>query len=200
MASVVCYLIKPFALDRKRGHVGILRPLRASPGGWSFSGDPSKLLAQMRLVRESASKCNIAQGHISLKHVLRSQFDATPDHKGVGGVSECAPKGSRKVCFASQHQSAKICDKHASGDMPVDMVEYLSCLPCQQALFSVVRGPFHGVWTNLPSQQRGCLDYRAVRRLSLAKVSNGRIQQGYHMVHPVARPALADLLTGLGYR
>jgi hypothetical protein len=42
-------------------------------------------------------------------------------------------------------------------------------------LFSVVRGPFDGLWINLPSQQRGCLEYRAVRRLFLVKVTNGRI-------------------------
>ncbi|MGB6309380.1 MAG: hypothetical protein WBF89_16460 [Steroidobacteraceae bacterium] len=38
-----------------------------------------------------------------------------------------------------------------------------------------------------------------MRRLSLAKVSNGRIQQCYYMVHPVARSGLTDLLTAIGY-
>ena len=83
--------------------------------------------------------------------------------------------------------------------MPVDMVEHLPCLPCQQTLLSVFRGPFHRWWINLPSQQQGSLDYRAVCRLSLAKVSNGCIQQCQYMVHPVARSALTDLLTRLGY-
>ena len=79
-------------LDWNHGHVRVLRLFRASPGGWSFTGDHSKLLAQMRLVRKSAFKRNFAQGHIGLKHILGRQFDTTPDHKGVGGVSECAPK------------------------------------------------------------------------------------------------------------
>ena len=77
--------------------------------------------------------------------------------------------------FAAPHQSAQICDKHAAGDMPVDVVEHLPCLPSQQTFLSVVRGPFHRSWINLPSQQRGCLEYRAVRRLFLVKVTNGRI-------------------------
>jgi hypothetical protein len=55
----------------KHGHVRILRFFRASPGGWSFTSDHSKLLAQMRLVRKSASKRNIAQGDIGLvEHLL----------------------------------------------------------------------------------------------------------------------------------
>src|ERR1700733_1388252 len=83
--------------------------------------------------------------------------------------------------------------------MPVDIVEHLPCLPCQQALSSVVRGPFDGLWINLPSQQRGCLEYRAVRRLFLVKVTNGRIQQCYYMAHPVARSALTGLRTDLRF-
>jgi hypothetical protein len=38
----------------------------------------------MRLIYESTSKRNVAQRHIGLKHALSSQFDATPDHKGMG--------------------------------------------------------------------------------------------------------------------
>jgi hypothetical protein len=56
------------------------------------------------------------------------------------------------------------------------------------------------LWINLPLQQRGCLEYRAVRGLFRVKVPNGRIQQCYDIAHPVARSALTDLLTGLGYR
>jgi len=79
--------------------------------------------------------------------------------------------------------------------MPVDIVEHLPCLPCQQTLFSVVRGSFYRLWINPPSQQRGCLEYRAVRRVFLVKVTNGRIQQRYYIVHPVAGSALTDFLT-----
>jgi hypothetical protein len=93
-------------LDGNRGHVRILRPFCASPGGWSFTGNYSKLLAQMRLIRKSACKRNIAQGHIGLKHVLGSQFDPTADDESVWGVSECASEGARKVGFAAPHQGA----------------------------------------------------------------------------------------------
>ncbi|SRR6266481_2978207 len=87
-------------------HVRALRPFRTSPGGWCFPNDRSKVLAQMRLIHKSTSKRNVAQRHIGLKHVLRSEFDATPDHKGVGGAPECAPKGARKVRFATPYQRA----------------------------------------------------------------------------------------------
>jgi hypothetical protein len=36
-----------------------------------------------------------------------------------------------------------------------------------------------------------------VRRLFLVKVTNGRIQKSYYIVHPATRSALTDLLTGL---
>jgi hypothetical protein len=95
----------------------------------------------MRLIRESAAERNIAQRHIGLKHILGSQFDPAPDHEGVGGVSECASKGARKVRFAAPHQNAQVCDQHAGGDMPVDMVEHLACLPCEQMLAPSAAGP-----------------------------------------------------------
>jgi len=83
--------------------------------------------------------------------------------------------------------------------MPVDIVEHFPCLPCQQTLFSVVHGPFHRLWINLPSQHRGCLEYRAMRRVFPVKVTNGRIQQRYYIVHPIARSALTDLRTDLRF-
>jgi hypothetical protein len=42
------------------------------------------VLGQVRLVGESASQRNVAQGRIRLQHVSRGQFQATPDHEGVG--------------------------------------------------------------------------------------------------------------------
>ena len=92
--------------------------------------------------------------------------------------------------LAAPHQSAQICHKHATGDMTVDVVEHFSCLPCQQTHFSGIRSPFCRLWINLPSQQRGSFQYRAVRRLFLMKVTDSRIQQCDYMVHPVARSAL----------
>jgi hypothetical protein len=153
----------------------------------------------MRVIHKTTTKRDVAQGHIGLQHVFGSQFDATPDHKGMGRVPKCGPEGARKVRFAAPHQSTQICDKHATGDMPVDIVEDLPYLPCQQTLFSVVREPYHRLWIKLSSQQPGCLEYRAVRGLFLLKVTYGSVQQCYNIVHPVTRSALTDLLTGLRF-
>jgi len=79
------------------------------------------------------------------------------------------------VRLAAPHQSAKICDQHATGDMPINIVEHFACLPCQQTFFSGVCGSFHRSFIDLPSQQRGRLEYRAVRGLLLVKVSNGGV-------------------------
>ena len=79
--------------------------------------------------------------------------------------------------FAAPYQRAQICDGHATGDVPVDIVEHFACLPRQQTLFSVVCGCFRRLRIDLSSQQRGCLKYRAVCRLFLVKMSDGRIQQ-----------------------
>jgi hypothetical protein len=83
--------------------------------------------------------------------------------------------------------------------MPVDMVEDLACLPCQQMLSPSVGGPLYRSRINLPTQQRASLDYRTVRGLSLVKVSHGRIQQCDYMIHPIARSALTDLQTELRF-
>jgi hypothetical protein len=73
--------------------------------------------------------------------------------------------------------------------MLIDVIEHLPCLPCQQTLFSVVHSPFHKLWISLSAQYRGCLEYgaarRAVRRLFLVKLTDGRIEQCYYTVHPV---------------
>ncbi len=99
--------------------------------------------------------------------------------------------------FASLHERAQIRDKDAIGDMPVDMLEHLARLPCQQTLFSVARTLIRGLRVHLPAQQRGCFKYRAVRRLFVVKLTNGRIQQGYYVAHPVGRSPLADVRTRL---
>ena len=79
-------------------------PFRTSPCSWRFPGDHSKVVAQMRLIRKSTFERDVAQRHIGLKHVLGSQFDATPDHKAVGRASECVSKGAGKVRFAALYQ------------------------------------------------------------------------------------------------
>jgi hypothetical protein len=55
------------------------------------------------------------------------------------------------------------------------------------------------LWINLPSQQRGCLEYRTVRGLFLVKLRDGRIQQRQDIVHPITRSALTNLRTGLRF-
>jgi signal transduction histidine kinase/ligand-binding sensor domain-containing protein len=79
------------------------------------------------------------------------------------------------------------------------MVEDLARLPCQQVLSPSVGGSLHRSRIDLPSQQRAGLDYRTVRGLSLVKLSDGRIQQGDYMMHPIARSALTDLQTELRF-
>jgi signal transduction histidine kinase/ligand-binding sensor domain-containing protein len=83
--------------------------------------------------------------------------------------------------------------------MPVDILEHLADLPCQQTLFAVVCRPFHGFWIKLSSQQRGGLAYRAMRGLFLVKMTNRRVQQRYYSLHPVARSALTGFLTCLRF-
>src|SRR5271156_5887922 len=81
--------------------------------------------------------------------------------------------------------------------MPVDILEHLAYLPCQQTLFAVVFRPFHGLWIKLSAQQRGGLAYRAMRGLFLVKMTNRRVQQCYYGVHPVTRSGVTDFLTRL---
>ena len=45
---------------------------------------------------------------------------------------------------------------------------------------------------NLLTQQRGCLNYRAVNRLSAIKLTNSRIEQRDYVVHPFAWPCRSD--------
>jgi signal transduction histidine kinase/ligand-binding sensor domain-containing protein len=82
--------------------------------------------------------------------------------------------------------------------MPVDILEHLAYLPCQQTLFAVVCRSFHGLWIKLSAQQRGGLAYRVMRGLFLVQMTNRRVQQCYYCLHPVIRSALTDFLTRLG--
>jgi hypothetical protein len=61
----------------------IFTAVRASPGPRGVSRYLSKVLAQVCLVRESASQRYITQGLFSLQHVLSRQLDATPDDEGM---------------------------------------------------------------------------------------------------------------------
>ena len=135
-------------------HVRAFRPFRTSPGGRRFPSDPSKVLAQMRLVHKSTSKRNVAQRHIGLKHVRGSHpMRRRPQMRGR--VPECAPKGARK-CASLRHTSAHRSATSTRLVIWLSMYSsYLRVLPCEQTLFSVVRR--YRLWIDLPSQQRGCL-------------------------------------------
>ena len=85
----------------------------------------------MRVIDKSGSKRNVAQRHIGIEHVLGSQFDATPDHEGVGGVAECSFEGARKVRFAALDERTQVCDQYSVRNMPIDMLEHFPGLPCQ---------------------------------------------------------------------
>jgi len=67
------------------------------------------------------------------------------------------------VRFATTITSGAIgsATSHATGDMPVDIVEHLSvpAMPAN-AVFRRPPAPSHRLWINPPSQQRGCLEYR----------------------------------------
>jgi predicted nucleic acid-binding Zn-ribbon protein len=151
----------------------------------------------MRLIHESTPQRNLAQGHIGLKHGCGSQFDATPDHEGMRGVAECGPESARKMRFAAPNQSTQIRDAYATGDMPVDIVEHLEHLPCQQALSRAARNSNHRLWIKLTAQQRGCREYRAMRRLFLVKMADDTVKQGDSIVQPITGSVRGDPPTGL---
>jgi hypothetical protein len=69
------------------------------------------VLAQVRLIHKSTSKRYVAQGLAGLKHELSRQLDSTPDYIDVGGVTECAPEGARKMGFAEIQEPGEVSDK-----------------------------------------------------------------------------------------
>jgi hypothetical protein len=72
----------------------IFPPVRAPPGRGGVSRCLSKVLRQVRLIAEPAAQRDMAQGFFGLQHVLSRQLDAPPDHEGMRGLAECAPKGA----------------------------------------------------------------------------------------------------------
>src|SRR6201989_338005 len=48
----------------------MVRPLRMSPGRWGLAGGLPEMLAQVRLVGETAPQRNVTQGRIGRKHIL----------------------------------------------------------------------------------------------------------------------------------
>jgi hypothetical protein len=129
----------------------------------------------MRLVHKSASQCDVTQGRIGLQHVLSGQLDSPPDNECMGGVTERAPEGARKMCLTALYERAQIGNQYASGDVTVDMFDHLAYLPGQQPLLAVVL-VLRRLRMYLPPQQRSGLQQRAVYRLLVAKLTEGRVQ------------------------
>jgi len=74
--------------------------------------------------------------------------DAGSQRRGVS--TRMCPKGARKSALRCAPPERIDLRRARDGDLPVDIVEHLPYLPCQQTLFAVVRGPFHKLWINLP--------------------------------------------------
>jgi hypothetical protein len=166
--------------------VVIVADVRASPGRRGVPRCLAKMPAQMRLVDESASQRDVAQGRFSLQHVLSGQLDAFLDHEGMRWLSEGAPKGAREMRFAELKERAELRDKHRTCDMTIDIGTHFARLPGEQAPSSVwSRSCDFGI--NLLTQQRGCFKYRAVNRLFVMKLTSSRIEQRDYVVHPFAR-------------
>jgi hypothetical protein len=55
----------------------------ASPSRGGLAQGLPEVLAQVRLIGETAPKRNVAQGGVGRKHVLSSQFNATPHQENV---------------------------------------------------------------------------------------------------------------------
>ena len=63
--------------------VFMARPVRPSPGRWGLARGLPEVLAQVRVVGETAPQGNVAQGRIGGKHVLGGQFHAPPHDESV---------------------------------------------------------------------------------------------------------------------
>jgi len=147
------------------------------------------MVAQVCLVGETALRRDVAQGRIGREHVLSGQFHAASYDEGVRRLPECALEGSREVRLAALNKRAKIRNEYRPGDMTINVVMYLVRLPGEQAP-TLSRLP----WINLLPQQRGRFKQGTVRRvLGVVKLTNSRIKQLHHPVHPLARSRWAWL-------
>lgn len=91
------------------------------------------------------------------------------------------------MALTELHELAEVCDLQATGNTPIDMIEHLPCLPCQQTLFSGVRIPWRRMRIRLPPQHRDCFEDRAVCGLLVMKLPDGHIEPLDHLVHPFMR-------------
>ena len=89
----------------------MVRSVRAPPGRWGLARSQPEVLAQVRLVGETAMKRNVAQARIGRQHVLSGQFHATSHQESVRRFPEGAPKGAGEVRFAALKKRAEIGDE-----------------------------------------------------------------------------------------
>jgi hypothetical protein len=103
--------------------------LYTSPGRRGFANGLPELVAEVRLVGETAPRRDVTQGRIGRKHVLSGQFHATSYDERVRRLPECALEGSREVRFAALNKRAKIRNEYRPRDMTINVVMHLARLP-----------------------------------------------------------------------
>jgi hypothetical protein len=161
-----------------RGTVSVsvtISAARASPGRWWVSCCLSKGFAEVWLVGESASQRDVAQGRVSLQHVLSGQLDAAPDHESARWLSEGTPEGARKMRFAEMNEPTEIPDEYPICNVTINIGTYFEHVPAGQAA-SPGNGRFREFGINPVTQQRGCLEYGAVSCLFVIKLTSSRIE------------------------
>ena len=96
--------------------------------------------------------------------------------------------------FAESNKGAEIRDKYRTADMTINIGTHFASLPGAQAPCSVWRG-LREFGINLLAQQRGGFKYRAVNCLFVIQLTNRRIEERNHVVHPFMRLSRTDLGT-----
>ena len=144
------------------------------------------MLAQVRLVREAAQQRDVAQGRIGRQHVVSGQFDATAHYESMRRLIERTLEAAGEMRFAQLNEPAQMRDKYWPGDVTLDEVTYLACLPCQEAPLSV-RIRFCNLGMGPLTQQRGRSKYRVMDRVSVIELTRSCIKQRDHVEYQFRR-------------
>jgi hypothetical protein len=136
----------------------------------------------MCLVGESALQRYVAQGRFSLQHVFSRQLDATPDHEGVRCLSEGTPEGTREIPFAELNERTQIRHSYPIRDMTINVGTHSARVPGGQAALSG-ESPWRELGVDLHTQQRNCIEYRAVSHLLLIDLICSRIEERHYLAH-----------------
>jgi hypothetical protein len=145
------------------------------------------VLGQVRLVGESASQGNVAQGRIRLQHVSRGQHQATRDHKSVGRLAKSLFKRAGEMRFAAVDERAEIRNEHRPRDMSINISKDLARLPGQQ-LPLAVGNLWRSLWMGLLAQQCGGFEQATLGSVFLiVELTHSGIKEQNHLVHPFAR-------------